>query len=221
MTDGGAAWSDHDAAVWHTRAIVGDVGAGRSVDRHISATPFPTQLGEDEAVVARGRFELRTHRPLGDGSYRHDTGWMLATGRGGLALTAGAAWYRSTENRRRREQAMADAVPRWVVDQQGTLWVSTHGFYLHTVNGLFPWPYDAIRSAMLVGPGSVHVQGVGDQGPTSWVLDLVWAELLLLMWARRRHPSHPQALGGAWIPPGWADRALASGYDPDRGLSAP
>ena len=108
-----------------------------------------------------------------------------------------------------------------MVDQQGTLWVSTHGFYLHTVNGLFPWPYDAIRSAMLVGPGSVHVQGSGDQGPTSWVLDLVWAELLLLMWARRRHPSHPQALGGAWIPPGWADRALASGYDPDRGLSAP
>ncbi len=214
-------WSEHDSAIWHTREIAGEVAAGQALARHISATPFPAGLGAGEAVVARARFELRTFRPVGDGGYRHDGGWLLATGRGGLALSAGAALWRSSENRRRREQALSDTVPRWVLDQQGTLWVSTHGFYLQTVGGLFPWPFEAVDSVMLVGPGSLHVQGAGSHGPTSWLLDLVWAELLLLLWARRRHPAHPQVAQGAWIPPGWAQRCSASGYDPERGLPAP
>lgn len=226
--DGAISWSHHDTAVWHACDIANALIAGRIHDRPVVATPFRPHLGprhphpdNQERVLAQGGFELLTHRPVGDGSYVHDGGFFLAAGRGGLGLSAGVLAGRAIGNARRRARAAADTVPRWVPDDAGTVWVSTHGFYLQTPRGLYGWPWAPIVSAQLVGPGALHVQGgesVG--GPVSWVLRSDWAELVFVVWAMNVHPGHPQLVDGGWLPPQWWARCQAAGHASQRLLPA-
>ncbi|WNB85526.1 hypothetical protein [Cellulomonas sp. ATA003] len=201
------AYSEHDAAVWHTRSMLHALWEGR-VDRlpHVPTTFLP-QLGPDERVVARGGFELLTFRPLGDGALQPGSGgFFFATGRGGLAATAAVAGVRALNDRSRRRAAAEAAVPRWVVDAGGVVFVSTHGFYLDTGHTLQPWAWPHVDSMELAGPGAVHVRGRTAQGPVSWTLRTDWAELVFVLWCLARHPGHPQLGSGAWIPAGWAER---------------
>lgn len=213
-------WTEHDRAIWHTCDIAAAAVTGRLGERPDVLAPFPPRWAVGEQMLANGSFELLAHRPLGDGSYSHDSGFLLATGRGGLALMAGAAVVRSTGNARRRRAATAAAAPRWVVVDGGALWVSTAGFYLQTPRGLFPWSWAAVVAATMTGPGSVHLQGEGVGGPMSWIVRSAWSELLFVLWALEVHPRHPQLLGGGWLPPGWLERSGAWGQVPTDQLDA-
>jgi len=201
-----AQYTPHDAAIWHTRAMLQALGDGRVEGLPQVPTTFPPQLGPGERVVASGRFELLTFRPLGNGTYDHQGGFFFATGRGGLAASAAVAGVRAMGNSRRRAEAAAAAVPRWVVDDVGVAFVSTHGFYLDTGHALLPWSWHAVDSMELVAPGAVHLRGQGSAGPVSWIVRSDWAELLFVLWCLVRHPGHPQLTAGGWIPAGWADR---------------
>lgn len=207
--DPAPSWSTHDQAVWHTCDIASAVLAGTADQRPVLASPFPPHLALDERLLAQGDFDLLTFRPVGDGSYVDDRGTFFSTSRGGLALTAGIAATRAAGNRRRRAAAVADSVPRWTLDERGTLWVSTAGFYLQSVSGLFPWPWGSVHSAQLVAPASVNLQGDSQNGPVAWILDSDWAELVFVLWAMAVHPDHPALGHGGWLPPGWRDRASA------------
>lgn len=205
-------WTSHDAAVWHTRDILHAVQRGRLDRRPVLPTPFAPAHALDEAVLAQSAFELLTHRAIGDGSYQHSSGAFLATGRGGLAMTAGFFAGQAVMNGRRRRAAAQDSVPRWVVDDVGALWVSSHGFYLQTASGLFPWAWSSVQAAQLVAPRSVHLQGAGPSGPISWIVAADWAELVFVLWASARHPRHPSLARDGWVPPGWHERA--AGFSP-------
>lgn len=205
-------WSEHDSAVWHTCDIASRLLAGALHERPGVVSPFPPQLAVDELVLVQGTYERSTYRPVGDGSWSRDGGMLLATGGPGFALSAGVAVARAAGNRRRAEQAWQDAQPRWVVDERGTLWVSTAGFYLQTPVGLFPWAWGSVRAVTLVGPGLVQLHARCGAGEVSLLLGSVWAELLLVLWALDVHPGHPALQAGAWLPPGWRERCVAAGY---------
>lgn len=210
----GPAWSQHDSAIWHTVEIASSALAGTLHERHALASPFPPQIAPDEQLLAQAPFELLIHHAKGNGSYQHDGGMFYATGRGGLVMTAGVAAVRAAANRRRREAAAADAIARWRLADQGTVWVSTDGFYLQTTRGLFLWGWGAIQSAQLCNPASVLVHGAADHGPVSWIIRSDWAELIFVLWAFCRHPNHPTLRHGAWLPSGWVERCRAAGFAP-------
>lgn len=202
-------YTQHDAAIWHTRGIVAAVHAGRQAMLPRVATTFPPTLGHDEVVVASGPVDVLVWRALGNGSYSHQGGFFFATGAAGLAATAVFAGVQATGNAARRAQAQADAQPRWVRDFGGLVTVSTHGFYFEVPAGLLTWGFGDVHSMELVAPRAVRMHGQSVHGPVQWVLLTDWAELLLALWAVARHPHHPQAVGEAWIPPGWHDREAA------------
>ena|SRR5664279_1060187 len=95
--------------------------------------------GQQERIFASGEFSLATWAAPGDGSYMHNGGVFLATGAGGLAMTAAFAGVQAMRNGSRRRQAEALARPRWLTTDRGMLHLGSHGFYLQTDHGLFPW----------------------------------------------------------------------------------
>ncbi len=200
--------SPHDAAIWHTCHINELIDSGSLGSWPVLGTHFPPRLGTGEHMLVSGGFVLHDHTAIGDGSYVHDGSFFYASGRGGLALTAGLAGVTALGNASRRAAARADATPQWRVIDHGQLWVSTHGFYLMTANGLFPWGYDSIEGAQLVAPASVWFTGQSDSGQIAWILASDWAELIFTLWARVRHIQHPQFEGGRWVPPGWRERVI-------------
>ena len=210
----GLAWNRHDSAIWHTCDISTSALAGTLNERPLLSSPFPPQIAVDEQLLAQGPFELLTFHAVGNGSYRRDGGTFFATGRGGLAITAGVAAVRAAANRRRRAAAATDAIPSWRLVDQGTLWISTAGFYLETIRGLFPWGWGSVQSAQLCSPASTLVHGTTDGGPVGWIIRSDWAELIFVLWAFCRHPSHPMLRHGAWLPPGWVERCNAAGFAP-------
>ncbi len=209
-------WSTHDAAVWHTVDIVQTALASRLDERPTMHAPFPPRHGADERILAQGDFQLYTHTAIGDGSYQHSNSFLFATGGVGLAMTAGFAVAQAAGNASRRNQAAQDAVPRWVLSDQGLLWVSTAGFYLQTVNGLFPWAWPHVQSAQLLAPATLHLQGQSDSGSVSWLIVSEWAELAFVLWALQMHPQHPMLTQMTWVPPGWQQRCLEAGYTPPK-----
>jgi hypothetical protein len=214
-------WSTHDAAVWHTVDIVQAALASRLDERPAIHAPFPPRHGVGERLLAQGDFQLYTHTSVGDGSYQHSDGFFFATGGVGLALTAGFAVAQAAGNASRRNRAAQDAVPRWLLSDRGLMWVSTAGFYLQTVNGLFPWAWQHIQSAQLLAPATLHLQGQSDTGSVSWLIVSDWAELAFVLWALQMHPQHPMLTQMTWVPPGWQQRCVQAGYAPPRRRPSP
>lgn len=206
------AWSGHDSALWHTCEIATDLVHRRPVVAGLEVlAPFPP-APPDDRFWASGPFALSDLRAAGDGSYVHNSGFFFATGALGLAATAATAVGRAAGNANRRRAAEAAATPRWTVIDSGTVYVAPSSFTMHSVHGLFAWPYDGIHAAQMVGPGQLHFQGQSESGAVSWVLASDWAELVFVSWALRRHPRHPQLVSGGWLPPGWLARCRAHAY---------
>ena len=205
-------WSEHDAALWHTCDLATAVLTGSIAARAPLASPFPPQLATGELLLVHGGFELSTYRPLPAAAAPAAGSSFLATGRVGLALTAGAAVARASAERRRREAEAEASRPRWVVDDVGGLWVSTAGFYLETDRGLHPRAWESVRSMVLHAPGVVQLHLTSTTGETSWLVRSHWAELMLVLWALAVHPAHPSLVGAAWLPEGFVDRCAAAGY---------
>jgi hypothetical protein len=216
-------WTDRDSALWHTCELAADLAQGRPSRHGLRVlTPFRPQLAEDEQVWVEGRFELLDRVALGDGSYVHNGGFFFATGPAGLAATAAVAVGTALGNNSRRRVAQARAVPRWMPIDAGLFYVSAHGFYMHSADGLFAWPWNSVAAGSMVGPGALHLAGDAVRGPVSWILRSDWAELVFVTWALAVHPEHPQLVTGDWLPPGWL--MWAAGHHPTRlatpGISA-
>lgn len=208
-----AGWTDRDGALWHTCEIAVDLALREVPEPRLQiVSTFPPQLGRGEQYWAAGPYVLLEQRARGDGSYRHDSGFFFATGRGGLTATAAVAAFSARGNSRRRRQAELDAVPRWTSIDGGTLYLSRYGVHMHSDGGVFPWDWQSITAAQMVGPAAVHISGSSTRGPVSWILRSDWAELLFVAWAVARHPRHPQLLTGAWLPPGWLARCAEHSY---------
>lgn len=209
----------HDSAVWRTVWINDLVDLGTFDTAEVVPTTFAPHLGADERVVGAGPVIQFDFVPGGDGSYLHQSGgggFLISSSPGVLAAGAGfaiaGAALRGMGNARRRREAEQLAQEQWRQVDAGILYVSQHGFYLHTPHGLFPWGWGAIPSAELVGPAQLLLSGNSESGPVHWILQSDWAELAFTFWARARHPHHPQFSGGGWVPPGWVQRAQASAY---------
>ncbi|WIX82014.1 hypothetical protein QRX50_15230 [Amycolatopsis carbonis] len=142
------------------------------------------------------------------------TPFVFGTGALGVGLVAGSLVGGAVAKSRARTAAAAAAVPRWVPVEQGTLYPSAHGFYLHTPRVL-AWNWPAITGATMVGPGMVHITGESKSGPISWLVQSDWAELVFVTWAFAVHPRHPQLVTGQWLPPGWVDHARFHQHPPD------
>lgn len=107
-----AGFSQSDVAIWHTIDINRALDAGTVHERPSPATTI--RLEGDEKVLAQGPFQLLEHRAPGDGTYVHDAGMFYATGLAGSLTTIGVAAARASKNKRARQQAAANAVPRWM-----------------------------------------------------------------------------------------------------------
>jgi hypothetical protein len=134
----------------------------------------------------------------------------------GAALAVDSFAGSASGNARRRAAAAADAPSNWRPVDGGGLSVSTHGFYLETRQGLYPWSWNAISSSSVVARGRAHVQGYGAAAAMSWILETHRAEPYINLLALTRHRDHPQLVGGGWLPPSWVEHARANGYWPER-----
>ena len=214
-------WTDYDSCLWHTCRIVGAMLDGTVADLEVPPSTFAPKFdAQRELMLASGYFDLGWWGSPGNGSYQPSSGMLVATGRGGLALTAGYFGAQAWVNSRRRQQALADSVPRWLPIQQGVLHVSSHGFYMSSQSGLFPWDWRAIDDARMTGPGVLEFRGSSEQGQVHLQLVSHWSELCFALWAVARHPRHPQLAGAQWLPPGWVAWASAQGYHPPAVLPA-
>jgi len=215
MTDDPGSGTDHDEAIRDTLAILAAVRAGRIDELPRWGSPFPPSLGPDEHLLAGGRCSRLAFRPAGDGQYRKSSGLFLATGVWGIAATLAVAGAQVVTNSRRKAAAAAESVPRWVVEDQGGLWVSSHGLYLLTARGLMTFGWDSFAAADLIGPRALTASWAGPHGPTMIGFECDWSELAFALWALARHPEHPRLAGGAWIPEGWRERE--AGHLAERG----
>lgn len=204
---GAPAWDERDEALWATAEIGLLLAQGRIGERRPAGTPFaPTLAPGEECVYAFSPFALHDYRSPGDGSYIHNSGTVLAVGRGAVPLMLGAAVGQAMGNASRRKRAAAMSQPQWMQIDGGTLSVGSHGFYLHTPTSLLTWGWGSISLMTLVGPGHVQIMGDSQNGPINWILQSNLAELVFLLWATVRHPGHEQLTGRAWLPQEWIDK---------------
>lgn len=201
-------WTQRDEMLWTTAEIGLLLAQGRLADRPSLGVPFVLSLGgNSEAVYAYASFVLHSFAAPGDGSYLHATGQVYATGRGAVPLMLGSALAQSMANAARRRAAAALAQPRWMPADRGTVSVGSHGFYLHTAQGLYPWSWEGISMAVLVGPGRVQLVGEASTGQVNWILESDLAELVFLLWATVRNPGHEQLANRLWLPREWLAKA--------------
>lgn len=209
----------HDSAIWRTVWVNDLIDQGLFHTAEVVPTTFAPHLGASERVVGAGPVSQLAFVAGGDGTYLHQSGGggMLLTNSpkmfaAGAGFTLAGAAARGWGNARRRKEAEQLAQQQWRQVDAGVLYVSQHGFYLHTPSGLFTWGWASISAAQLVGPGEFLMSGQSQQGPVQWILQSDWAELAFTFWARARHPDHPQFRAGSWVPPGWVERVEASAY---------
>ena len=204
-------WTDYDEGLLYTLWVVDCLLTDRADQLQYVNPPFVIDHTGGERIYAQAPFQLLEWAAPGDGTYQHDSSFFFATGRGGLTMTAAAAVFRAHGNARRRAQATQSAVPRWLPADQGTAWVSSHGFWIQTMRGLFPWPWESVAGMQVVNQGNVQLQGSSTAGPVSWQVVSPAAELMFALWVLTRRVPHPQWMNRDWIPPNWIHWASERG----------
>ncbi|MFJ6000848.1 hypothetical protein [Arthrobacter sp. NPDC092385] len=201
-------WSARDDALWMTAELALLMHQGRLKQRQAVPVPFAMQHSQDEAPLAFGPFRLSSYEAWGDGSYVHDSSFVVARGRGAVPLMLGLGAAAALGNAGRRRRAAALAQPRWTPIDSGTVTVSDYGFYLHTQTSVLPRRWNSIQMATLIGPGALQVMGRSTSGSVNWILESDWAELVFLFWATVRCPGHEQLQGRTWLPDEWVTKAF-------------
>lgn len=208
-------WTDADQALLYTCHLASDLLAGRQMHPSPVAAPFPPRFATDERYLAAGGFTLSIYDAVGDGSYIQDAGFFFATGKAGLAATAGIAAARARSNSKRRKEAARDMVPRWVPQHTGIVTVSDHGIYLRTPQDFFAWNWVTLRSAEVAAFNTVVLAAPTANGRIAhWQFHSMYAELAFLLWATTRYPGHPQLVDQRWLPPNWVRWAREQGQTP-------
>lgn len=197
-------WTPRDEALLHTCRLAHlMITGGDPFQVQEVLAPFPPQFA-GERLWASGPFTLWDWRALGDGSPEIPPTSLID-----FALGSAAVIKRLFDINRAVRRAAEDSIPRWVKVASGRLYTSAHGFYFYTDESqpqVYPWPWEGITSAELLGPGSLRFTGTNRHGPVTWLLTSDWSELVFVTWALARHPKHPQLLNG-WLPPGWIEHA--------------
>lgn len=211
--------SEHDAAVWHAVDILQKLERGAAGQVPNLSAMFPPQLAQGERFLAQAPFRLLSFTAGGDGSYLHSgSAPFVAAGRGAmlgatLAASGVMAIGNAAGNARRRAEADRAAQQQWRQIDHGHLYVSTHGFYMHTPHALNTWTFASMTAAEIISPGCMLMTGNSRNGPVQWVINSIQAELLFTQWARQVHPRHPQLTSHAWLPAGWIERVQESPYE--------
>jgi hypothetical protein len=208
--DGGSRpWTDADSALWHTVRILFAVDSGQLPDEGI-ATLFPLHPGE--RPLAQAGYQLDAMRAIGDGSYQRTGSFAFGTGALGLGLAVGTLAANASSNAAARARAEADAQIMWRPDSAGMLTVTNLGFYLVTATGTFWWNWESIDLMQVLAFNTIALQGRSEHGPVTWRIFSYWSELVFVLWARARHPAHPQLPDGRWLPENWAPWAARMGH---------
>lgn len=209
------AWTGQDFVWWNTAAVLTTLRTGRRPNP-VSPVVDPVRraLAADEVMLATCDAELLVWR-RGDAVYNPSRGFFLAGGAAGLALTAAFFGGRAYLDSRRRRAAEADSVERWRHLADARLTVSTDGIYLGTGEGVMPIAFRDVQEARLTGTGEIVMAASNANGSARWKLRAQWSELVLVLWAGRYMPEHPQIVGRTWLPGDWLIHAAAHGYDVD------
>ncbi|MFB9072786.1 hypothetical protein ACFFIO_11060 [Citricoccus parietis] len=202
----GEPWTARDQMLLRTAQVMHAYAHGEFDQIH----PVPVDFAvagtfPENRVIASAPFRRAVYGSGGDGSYVHNSGLFLATGRFGLALTAGAALGRAIGNSRRRADAQRMAQADWRPFDQGAVFVNQYGFYLRTAAGLLWWGWDDLLECQMVEPGRLAMLGVTPEGQRNFMLDSDLAELLFATWALVRQPQHWQFLQRVWLIPAWLE----------------
>lgn len=160
----------------------------------------------ENRIIANAPVIVHSYQAMGDGSYAHDSGFFFATGRGGLALTAGAAIGRAIGNSHRRAAAQRQAQPNWYPIDSGQVFVNQFGFYLRTRTDLLFWGWDSILECQMVDRGKVIFLGESLQGRVNYILETDAAELIFALWSLVSQPMHVQFQQKIWLLPEWLEK---------------
>ncbi|WP_126384451.1 hypothetical protein [Actinomyces howellii] len=200
---------------WNTAAVLTAACSGARPNP-VSPVIDPVRrvLAPEEVMLASCDAELLMWR-RGDATYNPSRGFFLAAGPVGLALTAAFFGGQAYLNSRRKKAAQADAVEKWRHLARARLTVSTHGIYLGTGEGIMPVGFHDVHEIQSTGTGEVVMAAANASGSARWKLRAQWAELVLVLWAVRYLPDHPQLVGRTWLPADWFVHAAAHGYDVD------
>ncbi|MEJ2866371.1 hypothetical protein WCD74_01255 [Actinomycetospora sp. OC33-EN08] len=206
MTDAWG-WTEHDSALWLTCEIAAQLARGGPVDPpQRFAAPFPPAYDPTEEFWAGGTYEIARFFAAGDGSYMHHSGAVFGGGLLGLAFGATMAAGRAVGNSSRRKAAEAAATPRWYKVEAGNLFITGAGVYLRNDRGISSWSWFDILMGEMVGPRDLMFQ---PQNSEQLIVSSDWSELIFVLWAMRRFPTHHQLLTGGWLPPDWLSKAAA------------
>jgi hypothetical protein len=224
-------WTQRDDALLHTCCLANLMITGGD----LSAVPAVTAVFAcevpGERLWAAGLFALSKWGALGDGSWDLPPGepfkapGLLGTGLAAAELVPGIGLPAAIARRRLmqwhlRRQAGQDAIPRWVPLADGWLFSSAYGFYLQTSSGVYPWLWKGVTSALLAGPGELHINVRNGSRSARWQLMSDWSELIFVTWALARNPTHPGLVNG-WLPPRWIEYARAWGRHVPLPVTAP
>ncbi|WP_247595338.1 hypothetical protein [Actinomyces procaprae] len=208
-------WTGQDFVWWNTAGVLTALRAGRRPNPVSPVVdPIRAAFSGEEVMLASCDAEMLVWR-RGDATYNPSRGFFLAGGPVGLALTAAFFGGQAYLNSRRKRAAEADAVEKWRHLAYARLTVSTHGIYLGTGEGVMPIAFADVQEVQLTGVGEVVMAAANASGSARWKLRGQWAELVLVMWAARYLPGHPQLVGRTWLPADWFAHAAAWGYAVD------
>lgn len=208
-------WTAQDFVWWNTAGVLTAISLGaRPNPVSPVIDPVRRAFGADEVMLGSCDAELLMWR-RGDATYNPSRGFFLAGGPVGIALTAAFFGGQAYLNSKRKKAAEADAVARWRHLADARLTVSTHGIYLGTGEGVMSISYADVRECTLSATGELVMAAANSQGTARWKLRAQWAELVLVLWAARYLPEHPQLRARSWMPGDWLVHATAHGYDID------
>ncbi|MFD0257139.1 hypothetical protein ACFVH7_02485 [Kitasatospora indigofera] len=211
------AWSVLDEYLWHSCEILADLRADRLDQRPLVATRARLEPGE--RALAVGPAHRLSWRPLGDGSYQHNSTFAI----GGPAFVIGALAASAIGNANRRRNAELAARPRWLLDGTGEITITDrHVFFGHPQCPLH-LSWDGLESVELAGPDLFEAgfHDIYGGGYTTVQLQTPWASLMFVCAALTSFPAHPRLLTGGWLPPGFEQRCAQAGrpFRPAAGLS--
>lgn len=226
FNDTAPALSNGDIAILHTLGLQKKLDSGRQlspdemqlVPRHMMRPIRPSIDTGSEQMVASGPCRIIVWDAPGDGSYNSVGAPMLFTGTAnstGIAYGVGAAAGTMAVNLMGARKARQNAQQRWMdYIPQGTVTVSTHGFYAESQgHGLLTWGWGLFDSVEWIGPNAVEMLMQLEEGTVRLRVLSDWAELIFVSWVQVCHPQHPGKY--TWFDPEWVERVrTVTGIDP-------
>ncbi|MGQ4527561.1 hypothetical protein ACUH9Y_07635 [Dermabacteraceae bacterium P13115] len=216
-------WTSADTALWNTLVFQQKLEAGLLVTREdwrlSDVHPTRPKLGTagEEIMIASGGMVQYWWGAIGDGQYDEYINPVhastIALNNKGIQLAAAGFAAEFLVNAKRMKNAQDAATPRWRQAASGTITVSTHGYYIDSldVNGVLAVPFDNIDQIKWLGQGWLEL--VFDTAECPFRLNTDWAELILVLWAKRFFPDHPNRY--SYFTTEWVEKARVKlGGDP-------